>query len=472
MEWKKDHKDFSLIKIHSIETRENQDLINNVNENDISRFDSQLFLKNVCLLIDQKQYDKIFEIESQLSNYDMSLLPVVRNSRLLRFLCEFVSLFFDDEKNSQNFSCSFILSCLKICAKLTSNNQKETKIILMEIINEKLVNSLFLMIQNENLHFYSLWIFSNIFYLNEGIFIHFYRDIINLLMALSSSHDIKTLSLLSLILKRFTTSLIFEVNYNFDSWFQIAQILLQCHFPYIQYNVIHGLSKIIRKLPNIFNQYNDFIIHLIDEWKENKDEIIFGSILYLLLSILEINESNSYSFTQHFNKIPFCDIIKNGLMFCNSSIQAASAEILCIFIGCFPSFIPDLFNSDIIETIFQIADISEFRGKQKVRKVLCHMFWRNDFIPIFPKIFLSGGIQFLCDNLQTSENCAKDIFPILNRIIILFPNQASVLINNGIIDQLDSIICENETTDLNTSISAQALKSDLLTLHENIQDYI
>ena len=102
-----------------------------------------------------------------------------------------------------------------------------------------------------------------------------------------------------------------------------------------------------------------------------------------------------------------------------------------------------------------------FNGKEKIRKAVFDLFWREDIN--FDQLFDKEGISFLVGSLSSWP---KEIIPIINMIIIKFPQSLDALRDLQIIDELDEIIFNDQEVDENVHISAQALKKDILKLSD------
>ena len=83
-------------------------------EEEVLKFDPDLFLEKVRLLINQNQINIIYEIEEMIQLFDISELFSVLNSQLAKYV-------FDRITNiSQAMPRKFIMTCLNLCVFFTT----------------------------------------------------------------------------------------------------------------------------------------------------------------------------------------------------------------------------------------------------------------------------------------------------------------------------------------------------------------
>lgn len=466
-EWKESIFPTKSDKTSMFEEEENQNSTQNIEEK--KKFDCISFLQNECIpLIKQNQIHKIFEIENIIKQYDTSELICVLNSQLTKFV-------FDEISNiNSNRSKEFINSCLNICIWITSIRDSKYDFIIkryQELITPNFIQSIKkILISKENL-IQSLLIVSNTFYQNKEIYDEYNSDdlnIIKILTTFSNIEDERIKSVCSLILKRILRCN-FESNQFllplFDDLISTSKKFFMSNSIFSHIKTFQMLSKLIRHYSSdlklqINSNFNQFIIDTIVHFTSSDNIIIFGNVLHLILSIIEVNQKGNMDyitslFTSFQNSL--WQVIKIGLSSTATFIQSASSEIFSFFIT-YPSplTLQMLANSDLIPFSFNLVGNSSFEGKEIMRKAVFYLFLRNDVN--FVTLLENGGMQFLCDNLQSWPS---EIIPIYNCLLCRYPQIVREILGQ-IIDDLDEIIFSNNEINEDLQISAQALKEDIL----------
>ena len=435
-----------------------------IHENIVNSFDCDRFLSNVVKLHNHN-LDAIFEIEKQLTLYKDYNTPVIKNSILPELIMRFI-----ENVETSNFSPEFLLSALKICSLITARKGEDFSV----FVNQKLIQSFFTLMESSNDEFkvFSFLCFANTCFINENTYSFCPKNLFQTLINFLKLNIPINATICSVVLKKITKFIHKNPN-DFDAWIGIAEMILQTENAFAKMKIIRAIPKLIQSELNFLVKYNNFIVSIFNSFHKSQDLFIFGNILYLLMSIIDFTVYEDFSQKSLFSsqkdknhlcvniifQYPLLDIIKNGLLFDHSTIQKSSAEILCFFIDNI-ELLSSNKNCDLIEVLFHIVDVSNYDGKEKVKKVLYHLFWRTDLLDIFEKIFKLGGLQFLVDNLTADDPYM--VIQTLNRIIMMFPDKISELYDLGIFHQIDNLILSCENNDSQLLYAAQALKEDII----------
>ncbi|OHS97070.1 hypothetical protein TRFO_09604 [Tritrichomonas foetus] len=419
---------------------------------------------------------------------------------IIPFFVDLISNFVLTDQNA-----SLMASLLHIFALLTQSRSP----IFNNYINRNFITKLIGLISVHSCLIFSLWSISNLISVSDFIFeIFLDSQIFSILTPLCSNFQSKEILVLCSVIHKRSVK---RINHKVDLsiYIQNIQTLILSNDEVVLSLCMKSISKLINSEANFINidfyksviqniflkfalttaQYSEYIrshqnatsnsfLNIqnhqnIEDASKNvqencQNDLIFGSALNLLISLLSTDNPEVYELLR---QTPILPILVKGMTFPNPTIQEASIQAVCLVIVNMPNYANEILQSGVLEIIFLTVNDGDFKCKKAVTEALCRIIYQENYKILHLEIFNRGGIAFLIDTMINMHEIMPEILDVLYFIKVTYPDLVPVMVESGLIDNLNEIIAGmNEDDEINENVfnKAQVFFEELIEIASHL----